>query len=66
MGPEPTARPAPEPGLASSGKVTGSKSSGIEAVNDLYEPEASNDQSIPRYHWWPKKGTSFLLALDFF
>jgi len=59
------ARAMPEPGLAGESKLTGSKSNGIAAVNDRYEPESSSDHAIPRYHWWPKKGTVEWIQFEF-
>ncbi|MBN2329290.1 MAG: glycoside hydrolase family 127 protein [Candidatus Omnitrophica bacterium] len=35
------------------------------ALNDQLEPSDSNDQSIPRFHWWPHQGTQEWVQYDF-
>jgi hypothetical protein len=59
------ARPLPPATIASTSKVTASGGRHPEAVNDQLEPESSNDHSIPYFHWWPKKGTTEWIQLDF-
>jgi uncharacterized protein len=51
------ARPLAEPTIASTSKASASGGKGIEALNDQFEPESSNDQSTPHFHWWPAKGS---------
>jgi len=54
---ESSARPLPLPTIASESKVLTSGGQGPFAINDLAEPQSSNDHSNPFFHWWPKKGT---------
>jgi len=35
------------------------------ALNDGLDPKDSNDHSIPRFTWWPHKGTAEWVAYDF-
>ncbi|MGB2864494.1 MAG: discoidin domain-containing protein, partial [Sedimentisphaerales bacterium] len=35
------------------------------ALSDKLEPRNSNDQSIPRFSWWPHKGTAEWVQYDF-
>jgi len=51
------ARPLPESSIASESQLLSSGGKGIEALNDQFEPENSNDHSTRYFHWWPKKGT---------
>lgn len=51
-------RPLGIPGIASGSKVTASSGRNPEAVRDGLEPSGSNDDEVPRFHWWPKKGTT--------
>ncbi|HVX49202.1 MAG TPA: glycoside hydrolase family 127 protein, partial [Chitinophagaceae bacterium] len=51
--------PKPAPTIASTSKVTASiKTRSVKAVNDQFEPLASNDQTFPYLHWWPAKDTT--------
>ena len=66
------ARPLPAPTIASRSTLSysfmrdnGEGQLKPGAVNDQVEPEHSNDQSIPRFHWWPHLGTSEWIQLDF-
>lgn len=59
------ARPLPPDTIASTSKVTASGGRNPEAVNDQLEPESSSDPTIPYFHWWPKKGTTEWIQLDF-
>lgn len=59
------ARPLPEPSIASTSQASGSGGRGIQAINDRYEPENSNDHSIRYFHWWPKRGTQEWVQYDF-
>lgn len=58
-------QPLPEPSLASTSKASASGGRGIEALNDQFEPESSNDHSTRYFHWWPKKGTLEWVQYDF-
>jgi hypothetical protein len=59
------ARPVPEPTIASISKASASGGTGVEALNDQFEPENSNDHSTRYFHWWPKKGTLEWVQYDF-
>ena len=59
------ARPVPEPTLASMAKAGASGGKGVDAINDLFEPENSNDHAAGYLHWWPKKGTVEWVQYDF-
>ena len=37
----------------------------LAAVNDAQEPKSSDDGSIPRMTWWPRKGSTEWLQYDF-
>jgi hypothetical protein len=37
----------------------------VDALNDGLEPKNSNDHGIPRFTWWPHKGTSEWVQYDF-
>jgi DUF1680 family protein len=58
-------KPLPEPSIASISKASASGGRGIEALNDQFEPESSNDHSTRYFHWWPKKGTLEWVQYDF-
>jgi len=48
--------PLKPPSKASKATVTSSEvKNNLFAVNDQREPDNSNDNSIPYYHWWPQK-----------
>ena len=55
---ESNARALPFPTIASTSKVFTSGGQSPFAVNDLAEPQSSNDHSNPYFHWWPRKGTT--------
>src|SRR3989449_9474 len=55
---ESNARALPFPTIASTSKVLTSGGQSPFAVNDLAEPQSSNDHSNPYFHWWPRKGTT--------
>lgn len=62
------ASPLPPPTLASRSRVTAShcySGDTIHAVNDQQEPQASNDHGIPRFTWWPRKGTTEWIQYEF-
>lgn len=59
-------RPQPAPTVAYASKVTASiKSRSLLALNDQFEPVDSKDQSVPYFHWWPKKNSTEWVAYDF-
>ena len=62
------ARPAMKPTLASEAKASASFQNppdGAAALQDQIEPANSNDQAIPRFTWWPHKGTKEWVQYDF-
>lgn len=59
------AYPLPAPTIASISTITVSGGVDSFAVNDQLTPENSHDQSIPVFHWWPKKGTKEWVQYDF-
>jgi len=59
-------RPQPAPTIANTSKVSASiRSRSIKAINDQFEPVDSKDQSLPYFHWWPKKDTTEWVRYDF-
>jgi DUF1680 family protein len=59
------AKPAPYPTLATTAKVTASKSrKDVTAINDGEEPAASNDPTS-YFDWWPTKGTTEWVEYSF-
>ncbi len=66
------AEPLPAPTIASASKATvsfiregGEPQLAIAGLNDQVDPKHSNDQSIPRFHWWPHRGTVEWVQYDF-
>ena len=53
------------PTLASMSRVTASFGRNPEAVNDQVEPKSSIDHEVPRFHWWPHKGTTEWIQYTF-
>jgi hypothetical protein len=46
--------------------VTGSiKSKSLKAINDQLEPADSKDNTVPYFHWWPKKNSTEWVAYTF-
>ena len=35
------------------------------AINDQFEPADSKDNSVPYFHWWPKKNSTEWVTYDF-
>jgi hypothetical protein len=62
---EASARPSPAPTIAFTSKVSVSGTRRADAINDQFEPQSSNDHSIPFFHWWPRKGTREWVQYDF-
>ena len=58
-------KPAPAPTLAHSSKITVSGGGVVSALTDQLEPASSIDHSNPFFHWWPRKGTTEWVQLDF-
>lgn len=61
------ARPQPAPTIASRSKVTASAGNprSLKAINDQYVPRDSKDQSMPYFHWWPRKNSTQWVQYDF-
>ncbi|MBO9204669.1 MULTISPECIES: glycoside hydrolase family 127 protein [Niastella] len=60
------ARPQPAPTVAYTSKVTASiQSRSLMAVHDQFEPVDSKDNTVPYFHWWPKKNTTEWVQYDF-
>ena len=59
------AKPLPAPTIASTATLTTSGGEGSEAIVDQMLPKSSNDHGTPYFHWWPKKGTTEWVQLDF-
>ncbi len=57
--------PLHSPTLISKSKITSSGGESLSAVNDQLEPKKSYDESIPFFHWWPKKGTEEWVQIEF-
>lgn len=57
--------PLHAPTLISKSTITSSKGESLPAINDQLEPKKSYDESIPFFHWWPKKGTDEWVQIDF-
>jgi len=61
-----TARPKPAATIANRSKVTGSiQSKSLKAINDQLEPADSKDNTVPYFHWWPKKNSTEWVAYTF-
>ena len=58
-------RPLPAPTIASTSTLTTSGGDGSEAMVDQMMPRSSHDPKTPYFHWWPKKGTTEWVYLDF-
>lgn len=59
----PPARPRPSRYKASASHCWGNDT--VEALGDGLEPSSSNDHSIPRMTWWPRRGTTEWVQYDF-
>jgi DUF1680 family protein len=59
------AKPLPADTVAHTSKITVSSGGVVEALTDQLEPNSSADHSNPYFHWWPKKGTSEWVQLEF-
>jgi len=55
----------PERSIASMSRASASGGTGLQGLNDQFEPESSNDRSVGYFHWWPKKGTLEWVQYDF-
>ena len=62
---EGTARPLPEPSVASTSRTRVSQGKSGEPLNDQWDPISSDDHSHPYLHWWPSKGTKEWVEYEF-
>lgn len=61
-----TARPVPEPTLASRAVASSSEGGkGLEGLNELNDPLSSNDHAALYFHWWPKTNSVEWVQYDF-
>jgi len=60
-----SALPLPAPTLARRSRVSASRDISTDAANDQLLPGNSSDESVPRMHWWPRKGTTEWIQYDF-
>jgi DUF1680 family protein len=58
-------KPKPWPSIASKAKITASGGTGIRAINDQILPSSARDFDTTFFHWWPKKGTTEWVELNF-
>jgi uncharacterized protein len=59
------AKPLPAPTIAFTSLLSTSGGHDSLALTDQLTPRHSNDESIPRFHWWPKKGSLEWVRLQF-
>ena len=57
--------PLAAPTLARRSKASASRGIAADAANDQMLPKNSSDESVPRMHWWPHKGTTEWVQYDF-
>ena len=60
-----SAKPLPAPTIAFTSLLSTSGGRDSLALTDQLTPQHSNDESIPRFHWWPKKGSAEWISLRF-
>jgi DUF1680 family protein len=60
-----SAKPLPAPSIAFTSLLSTSGGRDSLALTDQLAPRHSNDESIPRFHWWPKKGSTEWISLQF-
>jgi DUF1680 family protein len=51
--------------LLTNAKITSSAGKNPEVIADRLEPKNSIDHSFPFFHWWPNKGTTEWVQIDF-
>lgn len=51
--------------LLTHSKITSSAGKNPEVIADRLEPKNSIDHSFPFFHWWPNKGTTEWIQIDF-
>ncbi|HEY0865747.1 MAG TPA: glycoside hydrolase family 127 protein [Fimbriimonas sp.] len=59
-----SARPKPQPSIASQATLKTSGGNNPRAINDQDEPKSSIDHTS-FFHWWPKKGTTEWVEMSF-
>lgn len=62
---EKAVRPLYGSDLLSHAKISSSSGKNPEVVADRLEPKNSIDHSFPYFHWWPNKGTTESVQIDF-
>jgi hypothetical protein len=61
-----TSHPAPAPTIAYRSTISGSHpKADMNCIKDQMRIEHSNDQTIPYYHWWPRKDQKEWLQYSF-
>ncbi len=59
-------RPQPAASIANTSVITSSiRSRSLKAINDQFDPADSKDNTVPYFHWWPKKNTTEWVAYTF-
>jgi DUF1680 family protein len=58
-------RPLHGPDLLSNAGITSSSGKNPEVIADQLEPKNSIDHFFPFFHWWPNKGTTEWVQIDF-
>ncbi len=59
------APPKPKPAAYKASASHCFESDTVDALSDGLEPTNSNDHSIPRFTWWPRKGSTEWVQYDF-
>jgi hypothetical protein len=59
------APPKPKPAAYKASASHCFESDTVDALSDGLEPTNSNDHSIPRFTWWPRKGSAEWVQYDF-
>lgn len=62
---EDAVRPLHGSDLLTNTKITSSSGKNPEVIIDGLEPKNSIDHSLPFFHWWPNKGTTEWIQIDF-
>jgi DUF1680 family protein len=62
---ESAVHPLAGPTIVSQSKISASNGKNIQAIQDQLEPKSSIDHDVPFFHWWPNKGTTEWVQIDF-
>jgi hypothetical protein len=60
-----SAKPLPAPTLAFTSTLTVSGGRDQESINDQLLPKSSNDSNVPKFSWWPRKGSTEWVQYEF-